>query len=379
MWNKITGQHRVKNILKNIISGGKHSHAYIFEGKEGTGKDAVAIEFAKILNCNEPVNGIEACDKCKNCIEISGLRSPLLNFIFALPAGKNESENDRNPLEKLSKDDYNSYLEAVSLKAGNPYYRISLPKANTIRINSIRQILNEASLTGKTGKKKFFVISNADMMNPQSANSLLKVLEEPPVNTILILTTSKPNSLLPTITGRCQTIRFDKIKTEYIKEYLLKINSSLNDHDAEFYSELSDGSITRAESIINKDYLELRENVVEMLNFAMKSSFIKFEDHVSKLCREKNKEKLKEFLFLMLIYFRDLMFAEAGNLPQIVNKDKTERIEKTVKHFDIKTYEIMNLIEEAARNIDNNLFADLLFYNLFLNIRSLINRKPSPV
>src|SRR6187399_1918098 len=110
MWSNIIGQERVKDILKNIYSGGKISHAYIFYGNKGTGKDAAAIEFAKLLNCDDPVNGNEACDKCKSCVEISSLRSPVFKYIVALPSGKNESDEDTSPLEKLEKEDFENYM-----------------------------------------------------------------------------------------------------------------------------------------------------------------------------------------------------------------------------------------------------------------------------
>ena len=106
MWSNIIGQEKVKDILKNIFLSGKISHAYIFYGDEGVGKDAAAVEFAKLLNCDDPVNGNEACDKCKSCIEIDSFRSSLIKFVTALPSGKNESDDDKSPLEKLDKEDF---------------------------------------------------------------------------------------------------------------------------------------------------------------------------------------------------------------------------------------------------------------------------------
>ncbi len=90
--------------------------AYIFYGNEGVGKDAAAIEFAKLLNCDEPVNGNEACDKCKNCIEINSFKSSLLKYIIALPSGRNETDDDSNPLEKLDKEDFLNYLNQTEAK-----------------------------------------------------------------------------------------------------------------------------------------------------------------------------------------------------------------------------------------------------------------------
>src|ERR1051325_919318 len=192
MWNNVAGQEKVKEKLKAIRKSGKIGHAYIFHGIEGTGKDASAIEFAKLLNCQNPVND-EPCDKCINCKNISKLRSELFNVICAIPAGRSDS-GDSDPVEKLSPADFENYLEQMELKSKNPYHKINIPNANNIRIDSIRELVNKIYLT--SGKHtKVFLITEADKMKAEAANSLLKVLEEPPKQSVLILTTSKLNSL----------------------------------------------------------------------------------------------------------------------------------------------------------------------------------------
>ncbi|MCY7362002.1 MAG: hypothetical protein LH629_08055, partial [Ignavibacteria bacterium] len=84
MWKNVIGQERVKDILQNIYQSGKISHAYILYGNNGIGKDAVAVEFSKLLNCDNPVNNNEACDKCKSCTEISSFKSTLFKYVIAL-------------------------------------------------------------------------------------------------------------------------------------------------------------------------------------------------------------------------------------------------------------------------------------------------------
>ncbi|MEO8209985.1 MAG: hypothetical protein ABI840_05460 [bacterium] len=375
MWKNIIGQERAKEILKNIYQSEKISHAYIFYGNEGVGKDAAAIEFAKLLNCDNRVNGIEACDKCKSCIEITSFKSPLFKYIIALPSGKNETDEDINPLEKLEKEDFANYLDEIETKAIDKYHKISLPKANDIRISSIRRIKREIYMTGKTGKKKIFVISKCDMMNPQSSNSLLKILEEPPKNSILILTTSKINSLLPTIIGRCQKIKFDSISKDNIIKYINEKDDSISGLNADFFAELSEGSITKCNDILGKNYLELRDKVLDMLNSVISNQNLKLGNDIDFIIGKKDKERVKQFLMMLAIWFRDIMNKSYGNEHLIINKDKIERMNKFVSNFDSQNYKIINSIEEAIKDIDSNIFPDLLLYNLSYNIQSCIQRK----
>ncbi len=375
MWANVIGQEKAKDLLKNIYACGKISHAYIFYGNEGVGKDAAAIEFAKLLNCDFPVDGSEACDNCKSCREINSLKSQLFKYIIALPSGKNESDEDTGPLEKLDKEDFLNYLSEIELKAENKYHKISLPKANDIRISSIRQIKREIYLTGKSGKKKIFIISVCDMMNIQSSNSLLKILEEPPKDSVLILTTSKINSLLPTIIGRCQKIKFNNIDRENIRKYIRERNHNITESDAEFFAELSDGSITKCNEIMDKSYFELRDKILDILTSVLTDQHLKLCNDIDFIIGKKDKERVRQFLALLAVWFRDIINTAAGNPGLIVNKDKLERITKFVSNFQSQDYKIITLIEEAILDIEKNIFLDLLLHNLSNKIKSLITKR----
>jgi len=375
MWSNILGQERVKEILKNIFQSGKVSHAYIFYGAEGIGKDAAAIEFAKLLNCDDHLNGNEACDKCKSCTETDSFRSSLFKFITALPTGKNESDEDTNPVEKLEKEDFELYLEEMDAKISDKYHKISIARANDIRISSIRQIRREIYMTGRSGKKKVFLISGCDQMNPQSANSLLKILEEPPKDSILILTTARINSLLPTIIGRCQKIKFNNLSKEQILSYIKSKDNVIKDSEAEFYAQLSDGSITKCNEILGKNYLELRDKVLELLGALLTNQHLKLGNDIDFITGKKDKERVKQFLILLSVWFRDITAKSHGSDAMIINKDKSDRISKFVTNFDSDNYKIINLIEEAIRDIDSNVFLDGMLYNLSYKINSHIHKK----
>lgn len=370
MWSNIIGQERVKNILGSILSSGRISHSYIFHGKDGVGKDAAAIEFAKYLNCENPDIEKGSCDICKSCKDIQSLKSMALKFITALPTGKDDDES--SVLESLEKADYENYLSEIEEKSSNPYHKIKLEKANFIRISSIREIKDLIYLTGSDNRTKVFLISDADNMNPQSANALLKILEEPPKNSLLILTTSRLNSLLPTIIGRCQKIHFESISKDNLISYIKKIQPDLSEAQLNFYAELADGSVSKAQNILHGNYDELRKKVLILLRNLVTLSTVKAGFDIDFITGKKDKERVRQFLILMQIWIRDVLYKRCGTDELVINKDELESIAKFAQRYDSDYYEIINLLESAINDIDYNVNMELMLFNLFVKIRELI-------
>ncbi len=367
MWNNVIGQQRPKEILMNMFSKKRIPHAMLFHGPEGTGKDAAAVEFAMLVNCDSPVDGVNACGSCRNCRDISLLRPPLMRFVTALPAGRNESE-DKDPLVTLEQEDAEIYLSELARKAEDKYHIINIPGANDIRISSIRMLKDQASLTGYSGKKKVFMISQADRMNQQSSNALLKVLEEPPEDNLLILTTSRINSLLPTIIGRCQLLRFDPLSDEDVYAFIKKEHPELEEEASRFYAALSQGSISSCREIVEQDFLELREKAISFLASSVTGRHLAAGKEIDSVIASKDKQKIKRFLSLLTIWFRDAALVSSGNEVNVINKDKLERLRKFASNFSINNYAVVKLIEEAVQDIDRNIFPELLLNELSLKI-----------
>ncbi|MCX6161609.1 MAG: AAA family ATPase [Ignavibacteriae bacterium] len=376
MWKNIIGQDRVINILSNMYASGRIPHSLIFYGKEGTGKDAAAIEIAKLVNCDNPVNvGTslkEACDVCTSCRQIATLNSVYFKFITALPTGKKESNEEDSPVSLLNNEDRESYHTELKRKAANPYYKISLQKANNIRIDSIRQIRKDIFLTAGRGKTKVFLISNADLMNPQSSNAFLKILEEPPGRCLIILTTARVNSLLPTITGRCQKIRFDSIKKKELTDYLMKHFETLSKEETALYAGVAEGSISKCMNIMNSYFLELRDSVLGILRAVVTKQYFQASVIINTITSAKDKEKVRLFLFLMILWFRDITCISNDNEEIIINKDKIDNINKFHQKYRSESFEIINLLEDLIKELDMNVNTELMLHTLFYKLTGLI-------
>lgn len=369
MWKNIKGQNRVKKILTSIYKSKRIPHSFIFYGIEGIGKDAAAIEFAKLLNCDNPDEELGACDVCKSCKATMNFNSTVFKFITALPASKKEDDSGDTILTDADQE-----LLSVELKkkSNDPYYKVDIPKATTIKIESIRQIKKEIYYTGERGKKKIYLISNADMMRKEAANSFLKVLEEPPGDSVIILTTSKLNSLLPTIVGRCQKIKFNSISNYDLKEYINANHTDISTEEINLLINLSNGSLQNLKNIINCDFLNIRNKGIEHLRAIVANKYLSVSRIITDLSKEKDKEIVRQYLYLLQLWFRDLIVKKSHNDARIINKDIEENITNFVSRLNCNEFEIINILDSFINDIDKNVNLELMLYNLTYKLKSKI-------
>jgi DNA polymerase-3 subunit delta' len=380
MWKNVIGQESAVEKLKTAYKTGKGAHAYIFYGNAGAGKDAAAIEFAKLMNCLSPVNGDEACDKCDNCKKISEFKSEFFNFICALPAGKSE-QADADTVEKLSAADFDLYMDQIQLKASDPYYHITLPAANNIRISSIRDIISKIYLTAGKKNTKVFLISEAEKMKTEASNALLKVLEEPPKKSLIILTTSKINSLPPTVSGRCQRISFSSLTKDEILEKIQsdvrKENESIPEStkdEIELAARLSGGSYTRTVEFLQMGIKDIRNQAISYLISTVTGNTTELVNIVRNITTKNNKDKTKYFLFFLNAWFNDIMKVKYGQSENdISNIDLIDRLIKFNKSFSsAEIYKIISNLEEAEKLIGQNVQLPLILINLSFKLKDYL-------
>ncbi len=376
MWKNIIGQEDVIEKLKSIFLSGKTAHAYLFEGGDGVGKDAAAIEFAKLINCTDLVNGNEACDKCESCRKISSFRSEYFKLICALPASKTD-DTDFDPVEKLSGADFDEYMEQLELKSENPYHHITLTGANNIRINSIRDLVSKIYLSAPKGVTKVFLISEADKMKQEASNALLKILEEPPKNSVIILTTSKVNSLPQTIIGRCQRIHFETLSEKVILEKLIGI-SSFPEKQVKLAARLSFGSYKRTVELLELGIEELRSSALEFLVSILKGDYAQVIAICRNISAKNDKDKTRHFLFFLNIWIRDLLRVKAAGKAEpeeLTNFDLAERLEKLNINFpETDIFSIILELEEAEKMIGQNIQLTLILVNLSMKLKKLFKK-----
>jgi DNA polymerase-3 subunit delta' len=222
MFENILGQQKVKEVLSSQIKCGKIAHAYIFMGQDGVGKRLMASELAKILNCTTSnfVKGeVGSCGICLSCDKITKNIHPDVHFV--------------------------DFVKQAQLEGGD------LDKQKIIKIETIRYMQKEVSTKIHEGKWKVFVIEPAEKMNTAAANSLLKTLEEPPENTIIILLAKHKETIPKTIISRSQTLFFQPLSADMVSTWLM-LNCSLDSNRAKEIAELSEGSLETAKRLIDE-------------------------------------------------------------------------------------------------------------------------------
>ncbi len=371
MWSNVIGQEKVKENLKSLYDAGRLAHAYLFHGTEGVGKDAAAIELAKLLNCMNVQNSNEACDKCESCRRISDYSSEYFSLICALPAGKSE-DTGSDPVEKLAGTDFELYIEQLRMKSENPYHLISLPNANNIRINSIRSLVSKIYLSAPAGNVKVFLITEAEKMKQEAANALLKVLEEPPKNSMIILTTSRINALPETIAGRCQKIHFEPLTTGQVSAKLSE-TTSYTKKEIELAANIASGSCSRALQLLEFGINGIRDMALEYLVSILKNEHADTVLISRNVTAKNDRVKTKYFLYFLSTWFRDLMHVKYNSGTGTANSDIIERLQKLSANYpDTDLYTIIMEIEEADRLITQNVQLTLILVNLAFRLKELI-------
>ncbi|OJG37165.1 DNA polymerase III, delta subunit [Enterococcus devriesei] len=242
--------------LQNSFEHGRMAHAYLFEGDQGTGKAELALWFVKHLFCLDLQAGMP-CEKCNNCLRIN------------------------------SKD----HPDVVEIE----------PDGQSIKVDQIRALQSELAKSGFESAKKVVIIHQAEKMNLNSANSLLKFLEEPPANFMIILETQSLGKILPTIRSRCQIIHFQALSKERLQARLEA--DQLPTKTAQLLANLTNSYGKAVEISKDEWFNEARDSVIQWFNYLEKNdpqAFIYVQKKLVKTFKDKTQQ---QFCFELLAYF----------------------------------------------------------------------------
>lgn len=369
-WDSIIGQRRAKGILRAALSSGRVPHAWLFTGTEGIGKDAAAIEVAKVLRCESPrENGAVACAACRGCLSTAKLENANVRFIFALPTGKGEDSRSDSPMLKLSDAEITLIKEQMVMKGNDPYHNITIPRAQQIKISSIREVKRDISFVATEEGWRIVIISEAHLMGEEAANAFLKTLEEPSPRTLLILTSSHRGRLLPTILSRCQEIRFDLLTDEEIAGALVERNGA-SKTTALLLAKLAEGSYSRAIELLSGDLNQLRFDVVSFLRTALRRSPVALHAEIERLTGGGDRPHIERVLMLLALWLRDAyVYRLTGREDFVVNHDQLKDIQSFNTKFAHAPLDAMiDAVEQSIRAIRSNAQIPLVFTVLGLRL-----------
>ncbi len=372
LYSSIVGQHEAKDRLARMVSTSRVPHALLFTGQDGCGHLPMALAFAQHLFCKNKTENA-ACGTCPSCNKVSKLIHPDLHFVFPIIKGK---------AVKTSNDLISEFRECF-LK--HPYMNINdwvdelnaENKQPIIPVEESADILRKLSYTSFEGSYKIMIIWQAERMNTEAANKLLKVLEEPPDETIFILISPQPDQLLATILSRVQQIPFYAASDEEISAELMRLYN-VNKETADQAAFLSEGNFRTALGSLVKDEedVSLLTHFQTFMRLALKFDCDKALAWVDEYASA-GREKHKQFITYSLAVFRDALMFNFGerSLVKLSGSEK-QFLEKFAPFVNQRNYQL--LTEEFNSNyyfIERNANPKILFMDLLLKTNEYINLK----
>lgn len=364
--NEIVGNEKVKTVLTNILLSGNIPHALLFVGPDGVGKENTAIAFTKAVNTN--VNDLNLNKKIVHSIE--SFSEPYIKYILPLPRGKNETDH-HDPYEKLSIDEIEIINSEFEKKSKNHFYKIEIPKANLIKISSIRDIKKSLSMNYDDVKYRIILVSQAHLMNEESQNALLKNLEEPPEGVIFILSTSSPEKLRETIRSRCWKLTFQPLAIDTIAEILVD-KFDIDSEIAKEVAPFSSGSVHQAIELIDNNFEELREKTIRILRYSFgrkyNSALNEFED----VLLESDQTKAKLIIRMILFWLNDFQKYRFNNIADLFYQKHIETFEKFNSRFpDVELAFITQSLDKISSSFRNNININIAVNNIVFQLSLL--------
>jgi DNA polymerase-3 subunit delta' len=277
----VQGQPRAIGALRAALASGTLPHASLFTGPSGVGKELAAVGLAQALLCQEAPG--EGCGRCSACGRVERLRHP--DLLWVMP----EDEQVRRRLAGRSDFDHVPSRE--------------------VRVEQIRRLQDRLSLRGLESPRKVVLVLSAETMNPQAQNAFLKTLEEPPADTTLLLVTSAPDRLLPTLRSRCVRIPFGPLPPELVAARVREL-SGLTEAEAEAVAALADGSLERALAM-DAEQLETRRSLIRAFE-AVTGSDLRTALRFAELAGG-SREEAERSLGVLAMWVRDVAVAQAGD------------------------------------------------------------------
>ena len=357
--------------LARVTKSNNIGSAYLFYGPPGAGKEGLAIKFAQLMNCND--GDSQVCNICPSCVRFNQLQHEKLKIIVPLPTPKKNTKNSE------SKTDFvlDNYTQCISKKAQDLLFKIQIPKANRILIQSIRELRRSLYLKNDPAGRNIVLILDAHLLSAgqaEAANALLKILEEPPENTTLVLVTDYKELLLQTIISRCQQIAIPRLPNDFILAWL--IDHNLDAEEAKFVTGLSRGNIHQARNLSSQpveDIINLMQSLVQTVISQDPDKWRAFTQTYGKLASQ-NLTEFNYHFSLVTLWFREAYLLRKGLRSDFIGTSLQSGFilfNESFPRADLTA--ISFCLEDTLEAIPQNLYMPLILTNLLLDIQKYLH------
>lgn len=321
----IVGHEQIIEHLKTAIEMGKVSHAYILNGPDLSGKMMIAEAFARALLCEK--QDPDGCGECRSC---------------------RQSDDRNNP-------------DIIYVKHDKP---------NTISVDDIRtQLNNDIVIKPYSNQYKIYIVDEAEKMNQQAQNALLKTIEEPPAYAVIMLLTTNADSFLQTIRSRCITLNLKSVKNDVIKSYLMT-EKKIPDYQADVCAAFAQGVVGKAIKLASSDdFNELKESALSLIKRLDDIDLYEMGEEIKQI--SDYKLQVQDYFDLITVWYRDVLYMKATNdVNGLIFKDEVYDIKKQAsKHSYHGIETIIEALDKAKLRINANVNFDLVIELLLMTIK----------
>jgi DNA polymerase III subunit delta' len=345
----IRDQDSVIERLRHAVREDRVAQAYLFHGPRGVGKTRTALGLAQALNCERDDR---PCGRCVPCRKSASLVHPDLRLLF--PTTRDEEKDPEEIAKRL--EDYGA----------DGYHLLDFARNASIGIDRIRDLKTEAAKSMAEGRRRVFILTDAARMLEEAAQSALKLIEEPPPGTHLILTVEEPSALLPTIVSRCQQVRFRPLRRDTIEQVLVA-ETELDPGAARLIATLSNGSLGRALALKEESSIvTARNEAVELIRVRPDAGLI--QDRVRAWGGRLDPNSARRNVELLLMWCHDLLAVKYG-LPESVlsNPDRRADLQAQAAETDLPRIRAwIDVLEEMIESIDRNVHPGLTLHETLM-------------
>ena len=346
-WNDVVGLTQLTDNLQNAIKHNKISHAYLIQGEKLSGKRMIADIFARALQC-----------------EAGKASSEHQETLFEMPS---EATGPR-PCNQCR-----SCKQAINGNHPDIIY-VTHEKPNVISVDNIRQQVNgDIDIKPYSGDYKIYIIDEAEKMNVQAQNALLKTLEEPPSYAVILLLATRAEAMLQTILSRCVVLNTKPVPDDLIKHYLMQ-KVEIPDYRASICASFARGNVGRAiELASNEVFDHMKSSVLGLLKHITELETNQIAAEVKKISEEKF--DTNDYLDLCFIWYRDVLLYKAcggfGSSCPVIFKEELTALESAAKYYHYEAIErIIHAIDRARSRIAANVNFDLTMELMFLDMKA---------
>lgn len=324
-FSEIVGHEQIKEHMQAAIRDKKPFHAYLFQGEEGVGKEALARTFAAGLQCQSE-SADKPCKECVSCCQMESGNQPDVIWVTR---------------EKAS-----------------------------LGVDEIReQLCNTMDIKPFSSPYKIYLVPEAEKMTEAAQNALLKTIEEPPEYGIVILMTSNISALLPTIQSRCLTMEFRPLSTAVVESYV-KEHCQVPDYQARASAAFAQGNLGKAMRYAkSEDFIERKDHIISLLRHVEQMDLSEMLAVIKDLGTRK--DEVRDYIDLMVLWYRDvLLFKATKDINQLLFQDEASYISREASHRSYeKIEEILQAFEKAKVRLRANVNFDITMELMLLTLK----------